>query len=362
MNDHNPIKSDKIEDELVAYLDGELDAAARQQVEERLGRDTTYRSRLQSLQHAWDLLDVLPRTSASESFTRSTVEMVALSAAVDIEGLKQTTKKQFRWAWLFGSGGALVVAVIGYIIVSTMMAIPDRELLCALPVLANLDYYRQAGSMEFLRQLDREGLFSTTDRGQSGMISFVANQSMNDRRKQLLAAPASRLGELQSSQERFRRLSRDEQQHMLRIHEELAVDPQAPRLRQASNNMSIGSNRCHRANQPNSAAFHRQTPPEIKRLVKEQEDQQFSRIAQHRPLPPDDTKVIFTWLDGWIERNTKQIEEQLPPLALERLRNVAEPQRHRIMMYAMYLRQRQERVTERPGTEILAPAPPTYAS
>ena len=232
MNDYNPLKNDHVEDELVAYLDGELDVTARQQVEERLGRDTTYRARLQSLQRAWDLLDVLPRTKASDSFTQSTVEMIALSAFQDVEVLRQTTKKQFRWAWLFGSGGVLVAAVIGYIVVSTMLAAPERKLLRELPVLANLDYYRQADSVEFLRQLDREGLFPGTDHGQSAMVVFVPNQSMIERRKQLLDSPAAQLGELQSSQERFQRLSRDEQQHMLRVHDELSADPQNARLRQ----------------------------------------------------------------------------------------------------------------------------------
>jgi anti-sigma factor RsiW len=68
-----PTHDSSTREELVAYLDGELDAAARQSVEERLARDAEYRSHLQSLQQAWDLLDELPRSSASESFTRTTV-------------------------------------------------------------------------------------------------------------------------------------------------------------------------------------------------------------------------------------------------------------------------------------------------
>ena len=48
------------EDELlVAYLDGELDEAARVNVEKRLAEEPDLRSRLTLLERAWDLLDEL---------------------------------------------------------------------------------------------------------------------------------------------------------------------------------------------------------------------------------------------------------------------------------------------------------------
>lgn len=70
--------------ELVAYLDGELDSTEKQAVEARLAADETYREELAQLQRTWDLLDALPSVRATESFTQSTVEMVALSAATDV--------------------------------------------------------------------------------------------------------------------------------------------------------------------------------------------------------------------------------------------------------------------------------------
>ena len=52
--------------QLVAYLDGELDDETNQEIERRLSADPEYRLRLQQLQQAWDLLDELPRLSRDE--------------------------------------------------------------------------------------------------------------------------------------------------------------------------------------------------------------------------------------------------------------------------------------------------------
>ena len=75
----------EIDDELTAYLDGELDAASVRRVEERLARDTAYRGQLQKLERTWDLLDRLPRADVGEKFTKSTLEMVAVAAAKEAD-------------------------------------------------------------------------------------------------------------------------------------------------------------------------------------------------------------------------------------------------------------------------------------
>lgn len=72
--------SHSIQEEMVAYLDGELNADQMQQVEDRLARDPPYRRQLQRLQRTWECLDQLPRSHVEEQFARSTVEMVAVQA------------------------------------------------------------------------------------------------------------------------------------------------------------------------------------------------------------------------------------------------------------------------------------------
>lgn len=161
MNENEPIsQSDPIQEELVAYLDGELDAEAGQRVERRLAEDVQYRQRLQELQQAWDLLDYLPRSQVSESFTQTTVQMVAVKATEDIAKRTVTAETKRRTMWLIGAGGTAAAALLGYLIVSELVARPNEQLVEDLPVIEYVDVYQHADSVEFLKQLDQAGLFA----------------------------------------------------------------------------------------------------------------------------------------------------------------------------------------------------------
>lgn len=154
-------------DDLVAYLDGELDHDSSQRIEQQLARDPKYRQRLQQLQRAWDLLDSLPRATASGSFARTTVELVALNASQEIERLASQRKNRNAMGWLLGIAAVTATTLAGFLVTSFQLATPDRQLLDDLPVLERLDYYRTVDNVdrpggdvvEFLRLLQLEQLF-----------------------------------------------------------------------------------------------------------------------------------------------------------------------------------------------------------
>ena len=151
---------DAVHEELVAYLDGELDTQEVQRVERRLADDEAYRERLKALQHAWDLLDHLPRAHVDESFTNSTIRLVAVKAEAEAV---QTTNNSKLWrglAWVAGGLGSVAAAWGGYVLVMGQLAKPNETLVQDLPIIENVDMYRHAQSVEFLKSLDREGLFS----------------------------------------------------------------------------------------------------------------------------------------------------------------------------------------------------------
>jgi anti-sigma factor RsiW len=145
---------------LVAYLDGELDAAQTRAVEERLSSDAAYRQQLRELQQAWDLLDQLPKADVDETFTQTTLAMVAVSASGEVEQAQVRRGRTRRWLWWTGSVAAVAAFVAGYVAVSVVVSRENRRLLRDLPVIERLDEYRYADSVEFLRQLEREGLFT----------------------------------------------------------------------------------------------------------------------------------------------------------------------------------------------------------
>src|SRR2546430_188175 len=86
-------------EELVAYLDGELDADAARRIEERLRTDERLRDELHRLERTWDMLATLPRTEADPSLTKSTVEMLALEAEGDFVLLARTRARRRLLAW-----------------------------------------------------------------------------------------------------------------------------------------------------------------------------------------------------------------------------------------------------------------------
>lgn len=74
ISDDQPL--DPVDERLVAYLDGELDPAARDQLESELLDDESLRSRLQGLQRGWDFLEDLPSATPSEQLVETTMELV----------------------------------------------------------------------------------------------------------------------------------------------------------------------------------------------------------------------------------------------------------------------------------------------
>src|SRR5687768_14556676 len=89
-----------IDEELVAYLDGELDASGAARVERRLADDATYRARLAQLERAWDMLDSLQRIEANDDFARSTVEMISVKAVDDAKTGQMRVVRRRSLAWL----------------------------------------------------------------------------------------------------------------------------------------------------------------------------------------------------------------------------------------------------------------------
>jgi anti-sigma factor RsiW len=67
---------DPLEEELVAYLDGELPEEEARLIEQRLANDPDLRRRALLLKKTYDLLDYLPQPVVSENFTTRTLEKI----------------------------------------------------------------------------------------------------------------------------------------------------------------------------------------------------------------------------------------------------------------------------------------------
>ena len=159
MNDDPSAVAAALDEQLVAYLDGELDAESGRRIEALLASDPEVRRRLQSLERTWDLLDQLDTAPVGEPFTHTTLEMVAVAARDDVEHDRAEAPRRRRRRRLAIGGGLLAAAAAGFLAVACLAPDPNRQLLEDLPVLVNFDEYRQVENVEFLRLLRKEGLF-----------------------------------------------------------------------------------------------------------------------------------------------------------------------------------------------------------
>jgi anti-sigma factor RsiW len=156
--ERDKLSEQEVED-LVAYLDGELDDAEAQKVEARLNVDQAARQETEALQQAWELLDHLPRAEAVQ--VRANTE-------------RMQARRQFWTRWwprVVGAGwaaGLFLAFAAGFLAYRNLHSPEpsDYELARELRVIENRRLYELVGDLEFLRQLDTPKLFGEEGEGQ----------------------------------------------------------------------------------------------------------------------------------------------------------------------------------------------------
>jgi len=148
-----------LDEQLVAYLDGELDADESRRIEEALATDPHVRTQLQQLERSWELMDRLPRAEVDDGFVRTTVEMIAVQAEQEIEREQEQLPRLRRRAWLGGGASVLAAAAVGFIAVAFFVPKENDRLLEDLPIIEKLEQYRDAKDIETLRLLEKQGIF-----------------------------------------------------------------------------------------------------------------------------------------------------------------------------------------------------------
>jgi len=157
MPDPTPISEDA-RAELVAYLDGELDAAGRRRVEARLQSDPRLHAEADAYRQTWALLDHLPAPETSPTFASRTLVQIASKTGSSAAPSRFRPLRLLAWA-----AGILLAAGIGYALT------PARQLTIDLdsdPVykadprlIENLSLYLAVENMDYLHSLDTSELF-----------------------------------------------------------------------------------------------------------------------------------------------------------------------------------------------------------
>ncbi|MCS7160435.1 MAG: hypothetical protein RMJ19_08180 [Gemmatales bacterium] len=162
MSEPSPL-SEQEREELIAYLDGELDTQAARAVEEKLQRDPAWRREAEQLQATWEMLDFLPQAHAPASFTERTLTVLQASQA------RQLRYRRLRRNLVYTAWAAAVIlsALTGFwsgrghpVFPSAEPPWPpSEEVLLLLQHREYWPYYDKLSSFSFLRQLDQADLF-----------------------------------------------------------------------------------------------------------------------------------------------------------------------------------------------------------
>src|SRR5262245_45306009 len=156
---HQPL-SDEERENLVAFLDGELQGEAAREVEAKLSLDPRYRAEAEILRQTWQMLDFLPRAEAPAHFSQQTVSRIsALRPAV-----AAPPRAGRRRPWAVGIGWVAAILLAGVGGFAGMNALnprdtTDEELSHDLRVIENRRYFEPIDNIDFLWQLDQPDLF-----------------------------------------------------------------------------------------------------------------------------------------------------------------------------------------------------------
>lgn len=152
-------------DNLTAYLDGELDESSATKIEQKLTRSEVARREVEILERTWEMLSLLPRASASGEFSQKTLaiarqeEIPFADRAANLVKVGRRIGVLSAWSIVL-----LIVAIFGYQLTNNWIPDQSRQLVEELPLIENLDNYREVGDVDFLKQLRASPAFRKDER------------------------------------------------------------------------------------------------------------------------------------------------------------------------------------------------------
>jgi hypothetical protein len=206
--------SEPLDEQLTAYLDGELPLSESASLERQLVENESMRRRLVELRQAYELLDELPDTPRKESFTQSTIAMVVEDVRrSSIDSLEKTPPQPLtpHWfAWPRVLVPVLAMTLLGCILGSIVAFLNTRRELSSLSLIANLPGIQDVGqsSVAEALALDRELIDYLSDRYSDRMIPLIPS-TLGNRESWVHALNSPQIAKLENSREQFLKLPRE---------------------------------------------------------------------------------------------------------------------------------------------------------
>jgi hypothetical protein len=334
MNDDRVNVAALLDEQLVAYLDGELGPDDSRRIEELLASETTLRRRLQEMERTWELLDDLDTAPAAERFAQSTLEMVAIAAQKDVEEDAAVAPRRRR-RLLLAIGGSLLAAALAGFLAAWLLLDPNRPLLRDLPVIENLELYRPVGDIEFLRLLRGAGLFLTNDSNTSGVAPQAPSGSPAERRERIEGMSLVEKEHLLRLQEQFDDLDREQRDRLRQLDESLRAAADGPEL------WPIMRRYCGWLK--TRFSFTRaelEEQPAGDRLKSVQKLLRQDQAGEGRRLVGKDAEALLQWMRDFVARHKAELLDELPQSERKKFDSLP-PARQRAELFGQLRQQRQ---------------------
>lgn len=142
--------------------------------------------------------------------------------------------------------------------------------------------------------------------------------------------------ELQQKRDRFYELSEEEQDRLRELHRELNAAPHADRLRTIMHRYALWLKTISAGERADLLSLPpEERIPKIRELMQQQEAQRFRRLVS-RPLPRDDLRIIYDWLDEIVQEREEELLADLSPEFAQRINEEQdEARRRRMLMFAL---------------------------
>ncbi|TWU67252.1 hypothetical protein V7x_28250 [Crateriforma conspicua] len=241
LTDDTPVDPD--DEQLVAYLDGELGPQDRDALEHRLINDADLRTRLHDLQRGWDMLDDLPDVTPNEKLVETTMEMV-VTDVMRAGGKKPAWYQRVPIA-VFVALGCLLTATMGYAAVQWRRTAMLNRQLDDLTIVEDLDAYLDGDDLNLMRQL------AGMDAWQDVIIKLkeiqaiepidtgLSELSTEQRKAALAELPGPVAGHLAANWDSFRNFDRSRQESLREFADTVALQTDAQRLLQTMRDYSL---------------------------------------------------------------------------------------------------------------------------
>ena len=234
---------EQIDEQLTAYLDGELSPAEAAALETSLVDDERLRIRLAELRQAYDLLDEVPETPHNQRFTKSTLELVIkdLSATPKQPHASQAavlpkpfTKPIRQRAWPTFLGLVGLCAVTGAVIASVVATIETRRQLQDLGLIAGIHGLKDVNEVSIAVKLSQETeLMAVLKQHFADKLVPAPPDSIDQRKSWVQSLTQKQVSRLDDGREKISKLSREERTRLAAIENEIEHLPDHRQIQEA---------------------------------------------------------------------------------------------------------------------------------